>query len=156
LATAPVASSGGTFSTAPSFNKLGSPRMNAEGFASKIARAARPSTVLSCEPVAAAAISASDCPGLTATWVAAEAGTALCATGADAGVAAVAAPAGDTQARQAQAIASKTARRVERIVMEVSRARKRASRWRLGKTKMAAAKEKGVAQSDAFQGSYAS
>jgi hypothetical protein len=40
--------------------------------------------------------------------------------------------------------------------MEVSRARKRASRWRLGKTKMAAAKEKGVAQSDAFQGSYAS
>lgn len=65
LATAPVASSAGTLSTAPSFKRLGLPRMNADGFASKIDRAAWPSTALSCDPVAAAAISASDCPGLT-------------------------------------------------------------------------------------------
>ena len=141
LATAPVASSAGTLSTAPSFNRLGLPRMNADGFASKIDRAAWASTALSCEPVAAAAISASDCPGLTvicveveATGAAAaeaEAPAALCPAGAAAGVAG-AAHAGDVQTSQAQAIASGTARRVERVVMKVSRACKRASRWRLG------------------------
>ncbi|KAA0087670.1 hypothetical protein C0Z19_25885 [Trinickia soli] len=49
LTTAPVASSGGTFSTAPSFNRLGSLRINADGFASKMAFAARLITALSCD-----------------------------------------------------------------------------------------------------------
>lgn len=110
--------------------------MNADGFASKIARAARPSTALSCDPVAAAAISASDCPGLTATCVEAEAeaaeGVDVVAEAAAAAAFAGAAPAGDAQTSQAQASASGTARRVERVVMKVSRAYKRASIWRLG------------------------
>lgn len=77
LAIAPVASSAGTFNTAPSFKRLGSLRMNAEGLASKIDLAARPSTALSCEPVTVAAISASDCPGLTVYCIAAEAAGTL-------------------------------------------------------------------------------
>lgn len=140
LTATPVASSAGTLSTAPSFKRLGLPCINADGFASKIDRAARPSTTLSCDPVAAAAISASDCPGFTVICVEVEAAgvaevpAALCAAGAGAGAAAVAdaAHAGDVQTSQAQAIASGTTRRVERVVMKVSRACKRASRWRLG------------------------
>ncbi|RDU95118.1 hypothetical protein DWV00_30515 [Trinickia dinghuensis] len=163
LATAPVASRAGTFNTAPSFKRLGSLRMNADGLASKIALAARASTVLSCEPVAAAATSASDCPGFTVYCVAAEAAAPLCSAGAEAGVAAAeagAAQAGDEQTSQAQAIASGTARRVERFVMEVSRAFKRASIWRLGVTKVRCGKKrqkkKASRQGDAFRGSYAS
>lgn len=162
FATAPVASRGGTFNVAPSFNRLGSPRMNADGFASKIALAARPSTVLSCDCVTKAAISASDCPGLTVYTVAAEPAGAPGTAGAEAGAAAGAAQAGDAsvkpaRASQAQAIASGTARRVERFVMEVSRALERASIWQLGVSKDRSTKQKrrrGMATP--FVGSYAS
>jgi hypothetical protein len=135
--------------------------MNADGLASKIERDARPSTVLSCDCVTSAAISASDCPGLTVYWVAAEAAAALCATGAEAcatPAGAGAAPAGDAaQASQAQAIASGTTRRVERFVMEVSRAFERASIWRLEKTKVRCGKRKRRRdKATPFRGSYAS
>ncbi|GLU32276.1 hypothetical protein Busp01_21180 [Trinickia caryophylli] len=70
-ATLPVASSGGTFSTAPTFMRLGSPRMKADGLASKIALAARASTAFSCDCVMAIATSFRDCPGFTVYCVAA-------------------------------------------------------------------------------------
>lgn len=150
------------FNVAPSFNKLGSPRMKADGFASKMALAARPSTALSCDCVTEAAMSASDCPGLTEYWVAAEPAVALSTADAAAGaagalaVAAGAAQAGDmpaspANASQTQAIASGTARRVERVVMAMSRAFKRVFRGIGEKAKIAAAKKKASRQGDAFR-----
>jgi hypothetical protein len=60
---APVASSDGIVSTAPSRNRLGSCAINAFGFASKRAFEARTSVARSCDCVAAIATSLSDCPG---------------------------------------------------------------------------------------------
>ena len=95
-------------------------------------------------------MSASDCPGLTAYCVAAEAGAlaaeAAATTEAPAGAAAAGrASASHTQASVAKASASGTAPRVERVVMEMSRAVKRVSRWRLEETKIRCGNKKGVA-----------
>jgi hypothetical protein len=59
-ATAPDASSAGTFSTEPNRMRLGSWPMKALGFASKSARAARASVARSCDCVTAIATSFSD------------------------------------------------------------------------------------------------
>ncbi|HEV3105988.1 MAG TPA: hypothetical protein VGZ01_09885 [Trinickia sp.] len=82
VAGAPDASSAGTFSTAPSFKRLASPRANADGLASKMAFDARLSTARSCDCVTAIATSLSDCPGLTLTVVPA---VTACAPDANAG-----------------------------------------------------------------------
>lgn len=62
---APVASSAGTLSTAPSFSRFESWPMNAPGFASNRARVARASVARSCDCVTSIATSLSDCPGRT-------------------------------------------------------------------------------------------
>jgi hypothetical protein len=87
---APVASSAGTVSTAPSRKRLGSCDINAFGFASNNAFAARASVPRSCDCVAAIARSLSDCPGRTVYWLPATSG-AEAASGALAAASAAAA-----------------------------------------------------------------
>jgi hypothetical protein len=132
---APVASSGGTFSTAPSFKRLSLSFVKAAGLASKMAFDARLNTARSCDCVMAIAISLSDCPGLTVTVVAADPacmpetaapaeavdGAAVCTPP---GCAAIAA--GDTPApaSAAEARASATARLCARTVQSTTRSAK--------------------------------
>lgn len=154
--TAPVESSGGIVRIAPSFMRLGSPRMNEEGFASKIAFDARDNTARSCDCVTAMATSFSDCPGFTVTWV------ADAAPGADAAAAELAESAakarGDAKTVVATAIANTVAvamptaapraygasatvrntgaREVERAVMWLFRASRRGHECRLERDKV--------------------
>ena len=154
--TAPVESSGGIVRIAPSFMRLGSPRMNEEGFASKIAFDARDNTARSCDCVTAMATSFSDCPGFTVTWVADS------APGTDAAAAALAESAakarGDAKTVVATAIANTVAvamptaapraygasatvrntgaREVERAVMWLFRASRRGHECRLERDKV--------------------
>jgi hypothetical protein len=160
--TAPVESNGGIVSTAPSFMRLGSPRMKEAGFASKIAFEARDNTARSCDCVTAMATSFSDCPGFTVNRVADSvptadaaaplAGSAAKAPGevktivasATANTVAVATPTVAARARGASAMVRHAgARDVERTVMCVFRASRRGHECRLEKDKIG--RKKGAA-----------